>query len=98
MSDLKEAGNLLRRAEMDLKAVQGMGDVAVFTIPNCEARAPARRGRRCPASAAAAGRAESDMCWRNTPAWKGGILPAAAANSAFRPMLLCFDLFQFARL
>ena len=31
MSDLKEAGNLLRRAEMDLKAVQGMGDVAVFT-------------------------------------------------------------------
>ena len=31
MSDLKEAGNLLRRAEMDLKAVQGMGDSAVFT-------------------------------------------------------------------
>lgn len=30
MRDLKEAGNLLRRAEMDLNAVLGMGDPAVF--------------------------------------------------------------------
>ncbi len=30
MSDLKEAENLLQRAEMDLKAVLGMGDPAVF--------------------------------------------------------------------
>ena len=48
MSDLKEAGNLLRRAEMDLKAVQGMGDAAVFTIPNCAARPPARPGGDVP--------------------------------------------------